>query len=182
MRRDHPVFEGNTYFLTLTVEGWIDVFSRPRYRHIIVDALIYCQQEKGLIVYGWCLMSNHLHMIAGAEEGYHLSDTLRDFKKFTAKNIVAAILETGESRREWMIASFSVAAEKSAKHKNYKFWKAGNAPKVIYSLSFFKQKLTYIHQNPVKAQIVTETHHYVYSSAANYSGMSGLIPVEVVLV
>jgi putative transposase len=53
------IYEGHLYYLTLTVVDWVDVFTRPAYRHIIVDALKYCQQHKGLELYAWCLMSNH---------------------------------------------------------------------------------------------------------------------------
>ena len=74
------VVPGGMYFLTMTVVDWVDVFTRPIYKHIIVDALKYCQQHKGLRLYAWCLMSNHLHLIAAAEEGRNLSDILRDFK------------------------------------------------------------------------------------------------------
>jgi len=81
------------YFLTLTVVNWVDVFTRPVYKHIIVDALQYNIQHKGLVVSGWCLMSNHLHLLAEAEEGFHLSDILRDFKKFTGKAIIKEIID-----------------------------------------------------------------------------------------
>jgi REP element-mobilizing transposase RayT len=50
----------------MTVVGWIDVFTRPNHKSVIVDSLKYCQWYKGLEIYGWCLMSNHMHMIAKA--------------------------------------------------------------------------------------------------------------------
>jgi len=68
----------------------------------IVDSLKYCQQCKGLELYAWCLMPSHLHMIVAAEGDGNLSDVLRDFKKFTSKEIVRLIQEEPESRREWM--------------------------------------------------------------------------------
>ena len=81
------------YFLTMTVVDWVDVFTRPAYRHIIVDSLRYCQQQKGLHLFGWCLMSNHLHLLAMAADGINLSDILRDMKKHTSKQIIKAIQE-----------------------------------------------------------------------------------------
>ena len=50
-------------YLTLTVVGWIDIFSRQRYRDIILESLCYCRDNKGLHVVGWVIMSNHLHLI-----------------------------------------------------------------------------------------------------------------------
>lgn len=72
----------------------------------LVDSLRHCRQEKGLLVHGRCMMSNHVHILASAKEN-NLSDTLRDFKKFTSKQIIAAIrANTGESRKEWMLTIF----------------------------------------------------------------------------
>ncbi len=76
------------YFLTFTVVGWLDVFTRKEYKIEIVNSLNYCIKFKGMEVYAWCLMSNHLHLIARAKEPTHLSDIIRDFKNFTAKSIL----------------------------------------------------------------------------------------------
>lgn len=80
--------ENEVYFITSTIVEWVDVFTRPVYKQIIVDSLQYCQESKGLDVYAWVLMSNHLHAIVSAREGYQLSDILRDFKKYTSKRII----------------------------------------------------------------------------------------------
>ena len=53
------------FFVTSTVVDWVDVFTRPLYKNIVVDSLRYCQQNKELEIYAWVLMTNHLHMIVG---------------------------------------------------------------------------------------------------------------------
>ncbi len=78
------------YFVTFTVHQWVDVFTRNEYKDIIVDSLRYCQNAKGLDIYAWVLMSNHLHLIIGSKQN-KLSDIIRDFKKFTSSKIVDAI-------------------------------------------------------------------------------------------
>lgn len=62
-----------------------DVFSRKAYSDIILESLAYCQRAKGLEIYGWVIMTNHIHLLASCRPGYRMSDFLRDFKKFTAK-------------------------------------------------------------------------------------------------
>ena len=109
MGQKNKIFPGHLYFLTLTVVDWVDIFTRPVYKHIIVDALKYCQAQKGLVLYAWCLMTNHLHLIASHQEGFHLSDILRDFKKFTSKQMLKTIQEVNESRKEWMLNRFAYA-------------------------------------------------------------------------
>jgi REP element-mobilizing transposase RayT len=94
----------------MTVAGWIDVFTHKNYKFIVIDSLKYCVKEKGLEIFGYCLMSNHLHMIARASGKYSLSDILRDFKKFTSKSIVNKIINKSESRCDWMLQFFREAA------------------------------------------------------------------------
>ena len=79
------------YFVSFAVQGWVDVFTRNEYRDIVTDNLKYCQNKKGLEIFAWCLMSNHIHLVIRAKEGFSLSDILRDYKKFTSKAIIKAI-------------------------------------------------------------------------------------------
>ena len=174
----NKVSEGYIYYLTLTVVDWVDVFTRPRYKHIIVESLEYCQKHKGLELYAWVLMSNHLHLLAASnKEGITISDILRDFKKFTSKAIVKSIQEPCESRQKWMMYRFDFAAKYNPKIKDYKFWQDGNEAKEVHTNHFFDEKLDYIHNNPVRAEIVENPEDYLYSSAQNYAGKPGLLKV-----
>lgn len=165
------------YFLTSTVVDWLDVFTRPVYKEIITDSLRFCQESKGLIVYGWVLMTNHLHLLVQAEEGKKLGDIMRDFKRFTANRIIDAIMQEGESRKEWLLHKFEWNAKYKSSHEKYQFWQAGNQAKECNSFEFIEQKLNYIHQNPVRAAIVDNPEDYLYSSARNYVGKQGLIKI-----
>lgn len=218
---------GNTttkhlYFVTTTVVNWIDVFTRPKYKQIILDSLAFCQQTKGLEIYAWVLMPNHLHMIVGvaetmaadktteadcksAETGKQcprddasfMASIMRDFKKFTSKKILEALLnDTQESRRGWMLRLFAEASESRrianpAKHEgcrianpptqdHYRFWQEGYYSETICTEKFFRQKLDYIHNNPVKAEIVDKREYYPFSSARDYMGEKGLLDVIVI--
>ncbi len=172
------------YFVTITVVGWIDIFTRYNHKLKIVESLTYCQQNKGLTILGWCLMPSHLHMICRADGDFTLSEILRDFKKFTAKAIINQIENEPESRREWMLSYFKNAGESLKRIKNYKFWQDGNQAKIIFSKEFFYEKLEYlpvrqagIHNNPVEEMIVEHPEDYLFSSARNYAGLDSLIEV-----
>jgi REP element-mobilizing transposase RayT len=146
----------------------VDVFTRKAYRDIVINSLAYCQEVKGLLIHGWCLMSNHMHLLASSKVN-DLSGALRDFKKYSGNKILAAIAgNTHESRRDWMLPIFRKAGQANSRNKNYQFWRQDNQPKECYSNAFTVQKLNYIHYNPVEAGIVDEPHHYVYSSARDY--------------
>jgi REP element-mobilizing transposase RayT len=167
------------YFTTTTVVDWIDVFTRPIYKQVIIDSLAYCQKEKGLDIYAWVLMTNHLHMVSGVNNAkYTISDILRDFKKYTSKKIVACIDDNPEeSRKVWMLDRFWFVGNNDRKIKNYKFWEDKNYIEQINSSEFFQQKVNYIHINPVRQEIVESPEDYLYSSARNYAGMKGLLEV-----
>ena len=125
-------------------------------------------------------MSNHVHLVVSAKNN-DTSDILRDFKKFTSKQIIKAIEEhPGESRKDWMLKIFKQAGEQNSRNKNYQFWRQDNQPKELYSDHFTKQKIEYIHNNPVEAGIVEKAEEYLYSSARDYYNgqRCGLLMVE----
>ena len=94
-------FTRELYFTTSTVVDWIDVFTRPVYKNIVVESLRYCQAQKGLDIYAWVLMTNHLHTIVGIRKPEtSIGDILRDFKKFTSKSIVMWSLLIPAMQRE----------------------------------------------------------------------------------
>ena len=169
------------HFLTFTVVGWLDVFSREDYRKIIIESLQYCQKEKGLNLFAYVLMTNHLHLIASAKTGYELSNIIRDFKKFTAKKIIQSILGNNqESRQEWMLRLFKYYAKYNKNNQLYQFWQQRSHPVELVSPTWINQKLLYIHNNPVSAGIVKQPEYYLYSSASNYMLQEGLIDVEII--
>ena len=166
------------YFLTLTVVDWVDVFTRKDYKLILVDSLNFCIANKGMEVFAYVIMSNHLHLITRAKEGYVLSHVLRDFKKFTSKQIVAKILEIGESRRDWLLNKFAFEARRTGRAKNYKVWRDDNHAICMEKREWVDQRLNYIHQNPVRQMIVSNCEDYIFSSAVDYADGKGLVKVS----
>tara|TARA_R110002050_G_scaffold146791_4_gene272201 strand:- start:79 stop:627 length:549 start_codon:yes stop_codon:yes gene_type:complete len=172
----------NLHFITFSVVQWVDVFTRPAYKDIVVDSLIYCQNNKGLNIHGWCIMSNHLHLILSAKQGFNLSDILRDFKKYTATAILKDIESNKrESRRRWMLWLFRRAGIANSNNKTFQFWRNDNHPKEIISSDFYHQKMDYLHYNPVKAGFCKRATDYPYSSASWYEDKTGLISIDEVL-
>ncbi|MBN1924247.1 MAG: transposase [Prolixibacteraceae bacterium] len=90
------------HFITFTVVDWIDIFTRANYKIEIANALEYCQKNKGLRLFAYCLMTNQLHLVCQTSEPFKLSTFVRDFKKHTAKSVLRCIWEEPESRRSWI--------------------------------------------------------------------------------
>jgi len=165
------------HFITATVVDWIDVFTRKTYRDTVIECLDYCIERKGMVLYGYVIMSNHIHLIVQSSDG-KLSDLIRDFKKFIATTVLEKIQIEPESRREWMLERFKLATESHSRNKNYQFWQYGNHPEEIYTNKFMWSKLDYIHLNPVRAGIVEKASQYIYSSASNYVNDTGLLKID----
>jgi len=173
------VNQDGLHFITCTVVGWVDVFTRKIYRDIIIESLAYCISNKGLIVYEYVIISNHLHLIVRTNEGIKMSDVLRDFKKYTSKEILKLIIGSNvESLQEWMLRLFKYYAKYIKNNKRYQFWKRDNRPIELSTPKWINQKLDYIHNNPVNAGLVNAPEDYVYSIASNYYTGERVLKVE----
>lgn len=167
------------HFVTFSVVQWIDVFTRKEYADIVVESLKFCQENKGLNIHAWCIMSNHIHLIISASQPNKLSDILRDFKKFTSVQIIKAISEnTRESRKHWMLWIFKKAGEKNKRNDKYQFWQQENHPVECDTVEILQSRLIYLHENPLRAGLVRYEQDYIYSSGIDYySERNGLIEI-----
>ncbi|MGD1839598.1 MAG: transposase [Thermonemataceae bacterium] len=168
--------QNHFYFVTFTVVHWIDVFIRNEYKDIFLESIRYCQKEKGLIVGAWVIMTSHIHLIVGIEEDHQLADTIRDLKSYTSRHIRKYIQHSPqESRKDWMLWMMERAGQKLSNNKGFQFWLQHNHPIELNSNEKLKQRVDYIHQNPVEAGFVEEAQHWKYSSAMDYCGEKGMI-------
>ncbi len=168
--------QNEIHFLTMTVVGWVDLFLRQSHRDTLIESMKYCIANKGLIVYGHVIMTNHMHCIWQAKDG-NLSDIIRDFKKFTSSEIIKSINGQDESRSEWLKIIFEYHARYNNNNSINQVWQNGNHAIELYSPKFFRQKLDYIHLNPVRAGWVNKAEDYIYSSASNYINNVGIIDI-----
>ncbi len=180
MGRKYAIRDQNSiYFVTFTVIQWIDVFTRDNYRTIFLDSVRYCQQNKGLEVYAWCLMTNHVHMILSASNTYKLSDIIRDLKSYTSRHIRKALeSDTCESRRSWMLHLMKKQGVVNPNNRDFQFWQQYNHPIELDSNHMIDSRLEYLHNNPVEAGFVEKPEDWLYSSACDYCGRSnGLLDI-----
>ena len=167
------------HFVTFQVINWMDVFTRQSYRDILIDSFKFCKEHKGLNIHAFVIMSNHLHAILSSNVS-DLSGTIGAFKTHTSKQIIKSIEDygQGESRKAWMLGQMKYYAKDNKRNSNYQFWTQENHPEELFSNSFKDQKLDYIHMNPVRAGLVEEPWHYLYSSARAYCDMDCLLEID----
>ena len=157
------------YYVTLTVVGWIDVFTRKEYVYELFKNLKYCQENKGLEIYAYVIMSNHMHLIARSKDK-PLNIVLGNFKSYTSKELIKQIeANSQESRKEWLLHMFKFYGRGNSQNEEFQFWQNGNHAIELCNSEVIKQKINYIHNNPVKQGIVAQPQHYIYSSAYEFS-------------
>jgi putative transposase len=159
------------YFMTCTVVGWLPVFTRPEAVEIIYDSWRHSQRERGLKLFGYVILENHLHLIASAPD---LSDVMQRFKSFTARQIVERLEATGERSLLWQLHSHKLPHKAESRHQ---VWEEGSHPQQIRTDETMWQKLEYVHANPVRRGYVDDPLHWRYSSARNYAKQPALIDV-----
>ena len=160
----------NMHFITCTVHQWADVFTRKDYIEILLESLWFCQQKKGLEIYAWVVMTNHIHLIVRSNAG-KLSDTIRDFKKFTATKLLEAIENNPkESRKRWLLWLLQSNPTTTNSASKKWFWEEGFHSEEITSSNFYESKVRYIHLNPVRAGLVEKEEEYNWSSCGDFYG------------
>ncbi|MDB5982032.1 MAG: transposase [Pseudomonas sp.] len=163
---------GKPHFLTCTVMEWLPLFTRPALVDILLDAWRYQQAHQGLRLYGYVVLENHLHYVAQAPD---LNKCVSTFKSFTARTMIN-YLEGKNAERVLHRLRFTKRAHKI--DRVYQVWQEGVHAGLIWSESVMRQKLDYIHDNPVKRGYVDRGEDWRYSSARDYAGLEGLIPIQ----
>jgi REP element-mobilizing transposase RayT len=167
----------NLYFISFAVINWIDVFIRNEYKYELVNSWKFCIENKGLEVYGWCIMTSHVHMIIGSHQN-KLEDIVRDMKSYTSNRLHKAIREhPQESRREWMLWMMERAGMKNSNNTNFQFWQQHNQPIELNTNLIMLQILDYIHNNPVVSGFVQNPEDWLFNSAKDYAGRKGLLDI-----
>lgn len=75
------------YFVTASIVGWKHLLSKPKYIQIVLDSLVWLQNEKRILLFAFVIMPSHLHMIL-KPEGATIGDVIRDFGSYTAHVIL----------------------------------------------------------------------------------------------
>jgi REP element-mobilizing transposase RayT len=171
-RSCYRIFEREyPYFMTCTVVGWLPVFTRPEAVEIAFECWRFLQQRRDFVLYGYVVLENHLHLIASAPE---LANAMKSFKMFTARQLIE-LLE--QHSAEVLLGQLRALKLEHKRKSDYQVWQEGSHPKQIQNEEMMRQKLEYLHNNPVKRGYVDDPLHWRYSSARNYAGQPGLVEV-----
>ena len=156
------------YFVTTTLSRFAKLFNQNRYADILIRNLNFYRGKLEFKLLAFVIMPDHIHLIIQPSLKGNISEIVRDFKKYTAKEIIH-LLE--EEKRFGVLDLFREAAQRYhfKESREYQVWEDRFDDVALYSDEVFRAKLDYIHNNAVKAGLVDNPSDYPYSSARNYN-------------
>src|SRR5476651_1564001 len=155
-------FDYHPQFFTATILEWKHLLTPDSFKDIIVNSLLFLKNEKSIVIYGFVIMPNHIHLIWQIQDGFKRDKVQMRFLKYTAQQMKFKLLQTDKFKLE----QYRV----NAKDREYQFWERNALSVDLWSQKVFEQKLNYIHDNPLQErwQLAEFPEDYKYSSARFY--------------
>ena len=169
------VQDQHTYFVTCAVLNWLPLFSHPELAQLVQVSLQHLYQEQRLALHAYVLLENHLHIVGSSTA---FSAEMRSFKSFTARGIIDLLVER---RAEYDLHPFRFLKKPHKENQTHQVWQEGFHPQAIVNDSMLKQKIEYVHLNPVRRGYVDYLEQWRYPSARQYFGHPGLIDIDLVM-
>ncbi|MBA3828826.1 MAG: transposase [Taibaiella sp.] len=151
----------NCTFFTATILEWNNLLTNERYKDIVIDSLNFLVDAGRAYIHGFVIMNNHLHLIWHIREPHKPEYVQRDFLRYTAKMILKDLKENSTALLEPFIVN--------AKDRKYQIWERNALSTAIWNEDVLKQKLNYIHQNPIRKNLCVRIEDYKYSSGEYYT-------------
>ncbi len=167
--------QGHVYYVTTNVYRRLRLFTRPSLVLPLLDSLNFYRHKYTFKLLGYVIMPDHLHLLVWPQDPEQMGAFMRDFKKFTA---VRLIRQVEVERDHKLLAAFEAAGSETGR-SDRKVWQDSYWDLNIYTERFLRQKLNYMHRNPVRSRIVEHPEAYPYSSYRNYVlGDEALIEID----
>ncbi len=160
----HLYLEGYIYYITINIYKQLNLFIRPSFIMPIYDSLNFYRYKQAYKILGYVIMPDHIHLLIWPCGKATIADIMRDFKTFTAKRIIK---QAEVEKRQDLLTTFQKAGLQT-KRSNNKVWQDSYWDKLVFTEKILRQKLNYIHRNPIRAGFVDDVAVYPYSSYQNY--------------
>jgi putative transposase len=149
-------------FFTATILEWKHLLADDKYKNVIIDSMKFMVEQKRVIIHAFVVMNNHMHIIWQAVYPYTRDKVQQGMLKFTAQTIVRDLRDNDpENLKQYCV---------NAKDRKYQIWQRNPLSVLLWSEEVLKQKLLYLHNNPVRANLCANPADYKYSSASLYLG------------
>jgi putative transposase len=146
-------------FFTSTCLNWQPLLATDQRKQIVLDSLTFLVQDKRIWLYGYVIMPNHIHILWCKQPEWVDKNIQQHFAKFTAQQLKFSLLDNPTE-----LANY----QSTQSDRQHQFWERRPYIATMYNRTVLEEKLAYIHNNPVKAQLCTLAEDHKFSSAAYY--------------
>ena len=129
-------------FFTATILEWKHLLADEKMKDIIINSLQFLVNDGRVIIYGFVIMPNHIHLIWQIQDKFERAKVQQSFLKFTAQQMKFQLLKNDTATLE----KYKVKAS----DREYQFWERNPLSIDLWSRNVFLQKLQYMHSNPTQ--------------------------------
>ncbi len=157
----YRIDDDGAFFITTTSHNFLPIFHSETDYEMGIDSLKFCSEKYNVLITAFVFMPNHWHGVLWQEGGFDVSGFMRDFKRFTSVQIRKQLI-----KRE--LEKPFITGKSKSDRKTYSIWKPRFDVVLIKSINMLKTKVNYIHNNPLKKQLVDLPEKWRWSSARFY--------------
>lgn len=151
------------YYFTSVAHHRLPIFQTDKVKQIICDAISEVRSKHGILILAYVIMPDHVHLLVYSEKA--MRDALRLLNGVAARRIIQYLKENGFDR-----SLFKLRGETRERNHKHSVWQHHPDSLEIFGEDTFRQKVEYIHMNPVRAGLAENPLHYKFSSARQWAG------------
>lgn len=151
------------YYFTTVTHHRLPIFRTDNLKQVLCDALNEVRNKHGILILAYVVMPDHDHLLTYSDKA--MSDALRLLNGVAARRIIQHLQDNGHER-----SLFKLRGEIKDRNHKHSVWQHHPDSLEIIGEHTFRQKVDYIHMNPVRAGLVENPLDYRYSSARCWAG------------
>ena len=156
------VGKGDLHFITFSCYRRLALLGTARARNVFVKAVAEVRKKYGIQMVGYVVMPEHVHLLIGESKLGMPSTVVHSLKLRVSKRMRRGTRKKPSSQRMLPFREGETALPQFWQRRFYDF--------NVYSAAKRREKLEYMHRNPVTRGLVKDPKDWVWSSYASYSG------------
>ena len=165
---------GHARYLTFSCFQNRPFLSKDRAATWLVEALRVAREKRLFDLWAWVIMPEHAHVLVLPKESVTVSRILSALKQPVSKRALVYL------RREHPAGLAALADVQPSGSVSYRFWQRGGGyDRNTWTLEEIREKIGYIHANPVRRGLVERPHDWPWSSWRAWTAGDDLpVPID----
>ena len=157
--QDSPVL-----YITIVTKDRLPIFKTNPMKQLLCRAIDEARKSAGFLLFAYVVMLDHMHLLTSRPST--TSNVLRVLKGITAHRLIDHL-----KANNYLSSLAKLQHQERSRNYKYSLWQTEKNVLPIFSEGMFREKLNYIHQNPVRAGMRETATEYLWSSARIWRGL-----------